>query len=175
MTGTTPTIDTDARTVVALQHDWIFGWDKPEGSAPREFREVFRRFYDFDADVIFFDEADPQGRVFRSVQDYADAFWPTFMGLRSAVHAVAEEPDVLVSGDLAAGRMVFIAVLTTRDGEVSHLRCQNSLVWQRAGGSGWHIVRDQTVVRPMPREEAEAYFAGPAPGGRHSDGGWRST
>ncbi|MEU9608480.1 hypothetical protein [Streptomyces sp. NPDC048057] len=148
----------DVREVAALQRDWIFEWDKKEGSAPREFRTVFDRFYDFDADVVLFDEADPQRRTFRSVDAYGQAFWPTFMTMRSAAHAIPEGPDVLVSGDLAAGRMVFLAILTAADGTVTCLKCRNSLVWRRTTDRDWHIVRDQTVVEPLPREEALRHF-----------------
>jgi ketosteroid isomerase-like protein len=156
-TETTPR--TDAETVAALQRAWIFGWDKTEGVDLPPFADVFGRYYDFDADVIFFDDADPERRVFRRVGDYADAFWPTFSGFRSAKHAIAEEPAVLVSGDLAAGRMVFIAVLTLADGTVNHLSCQNSHVWQRDAAGDWHIVRDQTTIAPIDADEAEAFFA----------------
>lgn len=149
----------DTQIVAALQRDWIFEWDRAEGAPPRDFRTVFARFYDFDADVILFDEADPQRRTFRRVQDYADAFWPGFTALRSAAHAIAAEPEVLVSGDLAAGRMIFIAVLTAADGATTYLECHNSLVWQRTATRDWHIVRDQTAVSPLPRDQALAHFA----------------
>ncbi|GAA2281256.1 hypothetical protein GCM10010145_60570 [Streptomyces ruber] len=152
------TARTETRTIAALQRDWILAWDKEEGAAPRAFRTVFDRFYDFDADVILFDEADPQRRTFRSVSAYAEAFWPAFTAMRSAAHAIPEEPDVLVSGDLAAGRMVFVAVLTSADGEVTCLKCHNSLVWRRTGERDWHIVRDQTAVEPLSYEEAVRYF-----------------
>ncbi len=146
------------RTIADLQREWIFAWDKAEGSAPREFRTVFGRFYDFDADVILFDEADPERRTFRSVPEYAEAFWPAFTAMRSAAHAVPEGPEVLVSGELACGRMVFIAMLTAPDGEVTCLKCHNSLVWQRTEKRDWHIVRDQTAVEALPYEEAVRYF-----------------
>ncbi len=109
--------------------------------------------------MIFFDEADPELRTFRRVQDYADAFWPGFQALRRADHAIEAEPEVIVSGDLAAGRMVFIAVLTTAEGETTHLRCLNSLVWRRTADRDWHIVRDQTAVLPIPAEQALSHFA----------------
>ncbi|GAB7052316.1 YybH family protein [Catenuloplanes indicus] len=150
---------TQEQTVAALQREWIFGWDRVEGVPPRDFHDVFGRFYDMDADVILFDEADPRRRTFRTVQDYADAFWPGFQALRSAAHAIESEPEVLVSGDLAASRMIFIAVLTGTDGETTHLRCHNSLVWRRTSDRDWHIVRDQTAVAPIPAGEAMSFFA----------------
>jgi ketosteroid isomerase-like protein len=149
----------DSAAVAALHREWIFGWDIEEGAAPREFSEVFGRFYDFGADVILYDEADAQHRTFRRVQDYADAFWPGFTALRSAAHAVEEEPEALVSGDLAATRMVFIAVLTAADGTVTSLRCPSSQVWRRTADRDWHIVRDQTAIHPLPLAEAERFFS----------------
>jgi ketosteroid isomerase-like protein len=147
-----------AREVAALQRDWIFGWDRVEGEPARAFEEVFGRYYDFDADVLLFDDADPERRTHRRVADYADAFWPTFSALRSARHAIAEEPEVLVSGDLAAARMVFIAELIGGNGEVTRLRCYNSQVWRRADAAGWHIVRDQTAIYPISEAEVESFF-----------------
>ncbi|MDR7274296.1 hypothetical protein [Catenuloplanes atrovinosus] len=150
---------TAAETVARLQREWIFGWDVAEGDPPRAFDDVFGRFYDLGADVILFDEADAERRTFRAVGDYADAFWPAFQRLRSAAHAIEEEPEVLVSGDLAAGRMVFLAALTGADGGTTYLRCHNSLVWRRTADRDWHIVRDQTAVAPMPADEAARHFA----------------
>ncbi|SDG00934.1 Ketosteroid isomerase homolog [Sinosporangium album] len=152
------TTQAETQNVAALQRDWIFEWDKAEGPDPREFRTVFDRYYDFDTDVILFDEADPQRRTFRSVAEYGEAFWPTFMTMQSAVHAIAEGPEVLVSGDFASGWMIFIAILKAADGEVTSVRCRNSHVWRRTEDRDWHIVRDQTIVEPIPHEEAVRYF-----------------
>jgi ketosteroid isomerase-like protein len=150
---------TDVDAVVRLQTRWIHGWDKVEDQPLPDFREVFADFYDFDADVIFFDDADPQRRVFRTVEDYAQAFWPMFSELRSAAHAVPEAPEVIVDADLAVGRMVFIAALTSTDGTTTNLRAYNSLVWRRTEARDWHIVRDQTTVEPVPADEAGRAFA----------------
>ena len=148
----------DAATVSALQVAWILHWDKKPGSAPTDFRKVFADYYDFDAPVLLFDDFDPKRRTFRTVQDYADAFWPSFMKMRSAEHAVVEQPDVLLSGDMAATRMVFVAILTDPEGKVTATRATNSQVWVRGGPSGWHIARDQTGVELIPVDEARAAF-----------------
>ncbi|MGW4033425.1 hypothetical protein ACWEFL_29705 [Streptomyces sp. NPDC004838] len=152
------TTHAEARIVAALQRDWIFEWDKAEGPDTREFRTAFDRFYDFDAEVILFDEADPERRTFRTVREYGEAFWPMFMTMRSAEHAIAEGPEVLVSGDFASGWMIFIAILTAADGKKTTLLCRNSLVWRRTEDHDWHIVRDQTIVEPISHEEALRYF-----------------
>lgn len=138
-----------ADQVAALQRRWIFGWDRVEGAPAQDFHDVFGEFYDFDADVLFFDDADPERRLFRRVQDYADAFWPTFQSMRSAVHAIAEEPEAVVTGDLAACRMVFLAVLTAADGTETRLRCVNSQVWRHTDALGWRIERDHTSCYPF--------------------------
>jgi len=157
-TGTGDTEHRSAAEVAALQREWIFGWDRVEGDPLRAFADVFGRYYDFDADVLLFDDADPERRTHRRVADYADAFWPTFSALRSARHAIAEEPEVLVSGDLAAARMVFVAVLVSAEGEATRLRCYNSQVWGRTDASGWHILRDQTAIYPISQAEADSSF-----------------
>ncbi len=64
---------TDIETVAALQRAWIHGWDVEEGAPPRTFADVFGSYYDFGADVLLFDEADPRRRTFRTVQEYAEA------------------------------------------------------------------------------------------------------
>jgi ketosteroid isomerase-like protein len=147
-----------AQEVAALQQAWILGWDKTENEALRPFREVLDRYYDFGAPVILFDDFDPQRREFRTVQDYADAFWPGFAQLRSAAHAIEAPPEVVVEGDLAATRMVFIAVLTEPDGTVVANRATNSQVWRRTEGLGWRIVRDHTGVEAIPVDEARRAF-----------------
>ncbi|MBQ1023781.1 hypothetical protein [Micromonospora sp. C95] len=151
------TVD-DAEEVATLQQEWILGWDKTENEEFRPFREVFDRYYDFDAPVILYDDFDPQRRVFRAVQDYAAAFWPGFSQLRSAAHAIEAPPEVIVEGNLAATRMVFIAVLTQPDGTVVANRATNSQVWRRIEGMGWRIVRDHTSVDEITVDEAVATF-----------------
>ena len=148
----------DVQEVAALQQVWILGWDKTEEEALRPFREVVDRYYDFDAPVILFDDFDPQRRVFRTVQNYADAFWPQFSQLRSAAHAIETPPEVVVDGDLAATLMVFVAVLTQQDGTVVATRATNSQVWRRTEDLGWRIVRDHTGVDVIPVDEAERAF-----------------
>lgn len=164
MTTTTPRTtrdDTqDAQQIATLQVDWIMGWDTTEGEDLPPFGEVFGRYYDMAAPVVLFDDFDPQRRVFRTVQDYADAFWPVFGGLRSARHAIEAAPEVLVEGDLAATRMVFLVILTRADGTVGANRCINSQVWRRTDDLGWRIARDHTSVEAIPVEEAERAFAG---------------
>ncbi|MBQ1050129.1 DUF4440 domain-containing protein [Micromonospora sp. C51] len=148
----------DVEEVAALQQEWILGWDKRENETLRPFREVFDRYYDFDAPVILYDDFDPQRRVFRAVRDYAAAFWPGFAQLRSAAHAIETPPEVIVEGNLAATRMVFIAVLAQPDGTVVATRATNSQVWRRIDGMGWRIVRDHTSVDAITVDEAMAVF-----------------
>lgn len=157
------TVRDDEQEIAALQRDWILGWDKAEGETLRPFREVMDRYYDFDAPVILFDDYDPRRRVFRTVQDYADAFWPTFSQMRSAAHAIEIAPEVIVDGDLATARMVFIAILTQADGSVVATRATNSQVWRRTDSLGWRIVRDHTGVESMPIDEARRAFHTPTP------------
>lgn len=147
------TARTAEATIAELQQSWILRWDKTEGQQLPGFRDVFADYYDFDADVILFDDFDPQRRVFRSVQDYADAFWPTFQQLISAEHAIELAPKVTVDGDFAATFMVFIAVLVTADGTELANRATNSQVWRRTS-AGWRIIRDHTGVEPIPIDEA---------------------
>ncbi|MCK6066391.1 MULTISPECIES: hypothetical protein [Microbacterium] len=90
-TGTGDTEHRSAAEVAALQREWIFGWDRVEGDPLRAFADVFGRYYDFDADVLLFDDADPERRTHRRVADYADAFWPTFSGPDGCV-GVAHPP-----------------------------------------------------------------------------------
>ncbi|SDH66029.1 Cif family virulence factor [Agrococcus jejuensis] len=149
----------DATEVAERQRAWIHGWDRIEGAPEQPFEAVFAPHHDMDADVILFDDADPQRRVFRRVADYADAFWPTFQALRSARHAIPEGPDVIVSGDLAVARMAFVAELVPHEGEPTRLRCQTSHVWRRTAERDWHVVRDQTACEPIAAEALEAAFA----------------
>ncbi len=159
MIDNTAATASDEQTVASLQVDWIMGWDKVADQALPPFDEVFGRFYDFDAPVILFDDADSQRRVFRSVRAYADAFWPGFSSLKSAEHSIEAEPEVLVDGNLAATTMVFLAILTQEDGTVVANRCLNSQVWRRGKDQQWRIVRDHTGVEGIPVEEARQVSA----------------
>lgn len=148
----------DAQEIAALQQEWILRWDKAEDEVLRPFHDVLGRYYDLYAPVILFDDFDPQRRVFRAVQDYADAFWPVFSQLRSAAHAIETPPEVIVEGDLGATRMVFIAVLTQPDGTVVATRATNSQVWRRTEDLGWRIARDHTGVEVIPEADARRAF-----------------
>lgn len=154
---TNPTATRTEETIAALQQSWILHWDKVEGQDLPPFREVFAEFYDFDADVILFDDFDPQRRVFLTVQDYADAFWPSFQQFASAEHAIDVAPRVTVDDDLAATFMIFIAVLVRADGSQIANRCTNSQVW-RCTSAGWRIIRDHTGVEPISIDAARRVF-----------------
>lgn len=145
--------------VASLQVDWIMGWDKAPDQTLAPFGKVFNRFYDFDAPVILFDDFDPQRRVFRTVQAYADAFWPTFSQMRSAEHMIETAPEVIVDGDLAATTMVFLVILSQADGATLANRCTNSQIWRRGTGRQWRIARDHTGVEAIPVEYARRAFA----------------
>ena len=78
-----------------------------------------------------------------------------FNRLRSARHAVTDEPDVLIGGALAATTLEFVARLERADGSVNSVRARSSLVW-RAEEGGWKIVREQNSVREVPDDEVQA-------------------
>ncbi|WP_068799556.1 hypothetical protein [Pseudonocardia sp. HH130630-07] len=147
-------------TVARLHREWIFRWDREEGDPVFDFDAVFSDLYDTDGDdVILFDDADPQRRVLRSAHEFGRVFGPVFTALRRAEHAVEEAPSVLVSGSLAASRLVFIARLTHADGSRTGMRAFSSQVW-RAGADGrWRIVRDQTAVGHLDLGETAALLA----------------
>ncbi|MDA0564993.1 hypothetical protein LG943_11770 [Streptomonospora sp. S1-112] len=150
-----------AQTVAALHRAWVFLWDRAEGDPAFDFAGVFGDYYDFDGeDVILFDDADSQRRVFRDAAAFGRAFTPVFSALRRAEHAVEEGPEVIASGRLAASRLVFVARLTAADGAVTALRALNSQVWRLGADYRWRIVRDQTAVRPITPEEADTVLAG---------------
>jgi ketosteroid isomerase-like protein len=155
---TTDTNGDDEATIAASQVNWIMTWNKEPEEHLGSFEELFGGYYDLDADVVLFDDFDPQRRVFRTARSYGEAFWPTFQTLRSAEHAIAEDPEVLVSGDLASTRMVFIAILDSGNAPAVANRCINSQVWQFAEGAGWRIVRDHTSVEGIDLAEARRAF-----------------
>lgn len=150
------TDDTPAAVVAALQRRWIFEWDRREGDPAFDFEANLAGYYDLDSDdVILFDDFDPQRRVLRSASEYGRVFAPAFTQLRTAEHAIERAPDVIVSGDLAATQMVFIARLTAADGSIMGTRAINSQIWRSGDDGRWRIVRDHTSVEQIPAGEAE--------------------
>jgi DNA-directed RNA polymerase specialized sigma24 family protein/ketosteroid isomerase-like protein len=151
--------ESDVAVVGRLQQEWILRWDREPGDPTTEFEEVFADLYDWSGDdVLLQDEFDPDKRAFDSARAYGETFWPQFMTLEACEHAIEERPRVIVEGTLAVSRFVFIARLHLKDGSVLGNRCTTSQVWRNSAGE-WRIVRDQTMVVPMPPEEAERALA----------------
>ncbi|MGA6161105.1 YybH family protein [Amycolatopsis magusensis] len=134
----------DFETVATAHAHWLRGWDREPGDPPFDFREVQGEFYDWSAqDLLLYDDADPAHRVARSAEEYRSWWEPVFSGLAAAYHELADGPHVLVSGDLATSRLIFIARLVAADGTETVLRATSSLVWRRRPG-GWRIAWDHT-------------------------------
>jgi ketosteroid isomerase-like protein len=152
--------ESDIAVVSRLQQEWILRWDREPGDPTTAFEEVFADLYDWSSDdVLLQDEFDPEKRAFDSARAYGETFWPQFMQLAACEHAIEEPPRVMVEGPLAASRFGFIARLTFGDGSVEANRCTTSQVWRRDLDGRWRIVRDLTMVVPMPAEEAEQALA----------------
>jgi ketosteroid isomerase-like protein len=151
--------DDRAAEVAALQRRWIFEWDRRDSDPDFDFDADLAHYYDLDADdVLLFDDFDPERRVLRSAAEYGGVFVPAFNQMRAAEHAIERAPEVIVSGDLAATQMVFIARLTAGDGTVTATRAVNSQVW-RSGDGRWRIVRDHTSVETIALDEADRALA----------------
>lgn len=135
---------TDEEMVASAHERWLAGWDRESGAAPFDFRAVQGEFYDWQADdLLLYDSADPAHRVARSADEYRSWWEPVFTGLAAAEHELADGPHVLVSGDLAASRLIFLARLVAADGTETRLRATSSLVWRRTS-AGWRIAWDHT-------------------------------
>ncbi len=72
--------------------------------------------------------------------------------MNSALHAVIDEPDVLVSGDIASATFEFCARLEAGDGKLMGTVCRTSHVWGLKNGR-WAIIREHTSCRVVPLEE----------------------
>ncbi|UXN76025.1 nuclear transport factor 2 family protein (plasmid) [Devosia sp. A8/3-2] len=83
--------------------------------------------------------------------------------MNSALHAVTDEPDVLVSGDIASATFEFCARLEAGDGKVTGAVCRTSHVWGLKDGQ-WTIIREHTSCRVVPLEEVHALLAKFEPG-----------
>lgn len=152
----------DVEVVGALHRDWVFGWERNPGDAPFSFRDAQGARYDRNSDgVVLYDDFDPRHRVARSAEEYAAIWEPAFRDLRLAHHRVAAGPEVLVSGDLAASWLVFVARLETADGTVTGIRTTTSLVWRRTS-DGWKVVREHNSSAVLPPDELDAAMAGAA-------------
>ncbi|GGP76248.1 YybH family protein [Saccharothrix coeruleofusca] len=149
----------DVEVVGALHRDWVFGWERNPGDAPFDFRDVQGARYDWDFDgVVLYDDFDPAHRVARGAGEYAEIWEPAFRDLRLAHHRVAAGPDVVVSGDLAASWLVFVARLEDLSGTVTGIRTTTSLVWRRTG-EHWKIVREHNSSVVLEADELDAAMA----------------
>jgi len=139
----------DERLIADLHVRWVFGWERNEGDAPFDFRCTFGELYDFDSpDLRLYDNFDPEQRVATTATGYGSIWEPQFDRMVSAHHAVDDGPHVLVSHDLAASTLAFVARITTPDG-VTDIRTTTSLVWRRTP-DGWRIVREHNSTRVLP-------------------------
>lgn len=78
--------------------------------APFDFQARFGKFYDFASpDVRPCDDFDPQHRAARSAAGYGDIWTQPFTQLRSAHHAVIDNPDVIAGAGLATSTLEFAA------------------------------------------------------------------
>jgi ketosteroid isomerase-like protein len=144
---------TDESTIAELQRRWILeGWEKQPGEVWVFTRKV-GEFYDWNnPGSTMHDTFDPQYRLARGPQEWSDAFEPPFQAMTSALHAVTDEPDVMVAGDFAASTFEFCARLEGGDGKLTGTICRTSHVWGLRDGA-WKIVREHTSCRIVPIEE----------------------
>lgn len=151
-----------ARVVDALHRSWVFGWNRKEGSGTFSFKRTFEKYYDWTSDdVRLYDDFDPQHRVAHSAAEYGTFWEPGFNALKSAEHRIYEEPSAIVSGRLAASRLVFLARLVTADNTVIGTRTTSSLVFRRSNGD-WRIVREHNSSVMLTAEQIDAAMAQPA-------------
>ena len=104
--------------------------------------------------MALYDSFDPDLRLARSPREWAEAFEASFDRMHSALHAVIAEPQVLVSGALAASTFEFCARIQRADGTANGVICRTSHVFGLRDG-GWQIVREHTSGRTVPVEEVE--------------------
>lgn len=144
------------KAIASLQRRWILeGWEKHTGE-DFDFRDKVGQFYDWDNPATsLHDTFDPQLRVAHSPQEWAEAFETPFQAMRSALHAVTDEPDVLVSGDVASATFQFCARLEAADGEVTGALCRASHVWGLKDGR-WTIIREHTSCQLVPVDQVNA-------------------
>lgn len=142
-----------------MQRRWILeGWEKAPGET-FVFNDKLGSFYDgASADFALYDSFDPELRLARSPDEWAEAFEASFNRLDSALHAVISEPQVLVSGDFAASTFEFGARLQRADGTASGVICRTSHVF-RLRNNAWKIVREHTSGRTVPPAEVENLLA----------------
>jgi hypothetical protein len=152
-----PVTDSTSSThpVAELQYRWIFRWDRTEGDPEFSFERNLADLYDFDADdLILYDDFEPGHRVARTAREYGTFWNEPFNSLRRARHSVVDGPSVVVSDDIAASRMVFIAALEPGGGEPIGIRATTSSVWRNTP-QGWRIFREHTSTVKIPIEEAD--------------------
>jgi ketosteroid isomerase-like protein len=145
-----------AHAVAQLQRRWILeGWEKQPGEH-FVFKDKVGHFYDWNNPATsLHDTFDPKLRVARSPQEWADAFEAPFDAMHSALHVVIDEPDVLVSGEIASATFQFCARLEAADGKVTGALCRTSHVWGFKDGQ-WTIIREHTSCQTGPLEQVHA-------------------
>lgn len=143
-----------------LHRQWILeGWERRAGDPTFRFDEKLGPYYSPATDLHIYDSLDPQHRVARSAAEYRDTWEATFNGLRSARHAVTDEPNVLMLAEgFASTTLEFVARLETLEGQVTGARARSAIVWRCEEGR-WRIVREQNAVRVVPVADVEAALA----------------
>jgi len=133
---------TDKSEINRLHSDWVFGWERSDGDGPFSFGETFAQYYDWDStDVLLYDDFDPQHRVAASALGYGAIWEPIFNTVRNANHVIADGPHAVLSADLAASSLVFLARIEPLTGDISLIRTTTALVWRRTT-DGWRIIRE---------------------------------
>jgi ketosteroid isomerase-like protein len=148
---------TDKYEINRLHADWVFGWERNDGDGPFRFADTFAQFYDWDStDVLLYDDFDPQHRVASNAVGYGAIWEPIFNTVRNANHVIAEGPHAVLSTDLAASSLVFLARIEPLAGAISLIRTTTALVWRRTA-HGWRIIREHnSTVRLSEGEYAAA-------------------
>lgn len=143
-------VDNDRRIIRDLVIEWAtIGWRQLKTDPPFNFRDRLGRFYDWSSEEVrLFETADPERRIRHSAAEYAAVWDRVIPALNSLGRKWVGEPDIIVSGDLAAVNLEFISLHETMDGQVGEKPVLSSLVLRRSD-TGWHIVREHgTSLKP---------------------------
>ena len=133
----------EVTSVISFIHDWaLIGWRQDAGGEPFNFRTRLGKYYDWtSADVVLFDNADPQRRLNRSAAEYAAIWDDAIPKLNSLSNTLLAEPIVNVYGDIAIAEVTFRSRFEAVDGTVDEAPTFSSLVLRKSE-EGWKIVRE---------------------------------